>query len=91
MESSQEATLKICATYGSKEWANYLLREGIKVLQDWDREPGSRVLEVLSKIELLESEGYWWQAKVLRNWLHFYWHHLRPEGSTPEGEGGASK
>jgi hypothetical protein len=38
---------------------------------------------------MLKSARFWWQAKVLRNWLHFYWSRLRPERPTPE-VGGAS-
>ena len=68
--------------WGTKDWANYLLREGIRALQEWDREPGSRVLEVLCKIEILQEQGFWWQARVLRSWLHKYWNDLRPEETS---------
>ena len=97
-ESAKE--LKPFPAFGSKDWANYVLRDGIKVLQEWDREPGSRALEVLCKIELLEEERFWWQARILRSWLHKYWNELRPSdesGLRPEGRssdqegGGASK
>lgn len=71
--------------FGSKDWANYLLREGIRVLQEEAREPGSRALEVLAKIDLLRSRGYWWQADRLQNWIHFYWCDLRPN-RQPEPE-----
>ena len=97
-ESAKEFST-VFPAFGSKDWANYLLREGIHVLQDWDREPGSRALEVLCTIELLEQEGFWWQSRTLRSWLHKYWHELRPSdesGLRPEGRssdqegGGAS-
>ena len=81
-ESAKE--LKPFPAFGSKDWANYLLREGIHVLQDWDREPGSRALEVLCTIDLLEQEGFWWQARTLRSWLHKYWNDLRPSEETSD-------
>lgn len=70
--------------FGSKGWANWILRDGIKVLQERDREPGSRALEVLCKIELLQEEGFWWQARTLRSWLHKYWDDLRPADGTSD-------
>jgi hypothetical protein len=72
--------------FGSVDWANRRLKAVVAVLQDWDREPGSRVLETLATIDLLESRGYWWQAKVARNWLHFYWDRLRPAKGTSRGD-----
>jgi hypothetical protein len=77
--------------YGSIGWANYILSEGIKILRDTRRMRSARALEVLCNIEMLKMEGFWWQADRLRNWLHFYWDDLRPEGSTPREEGGLSK
>lgn len=63
----------------SKEWANELLRYGIKVLREWWVKPNSpknavvvkkRLVEIF--ISRLEVEGYWWQSARLRNHLHRY-------------------
>lgn len=64
--------------FGTKDWANALLRDGIAVLKELDREPGSRIIEVLCTIELLKERGYWWQAWILRRWLHRLWEYIRP-------------
>jgi hypothetical protein len=63
----------------SKEWANELLRYGIKVLREWWVKPNSpknavvvkkRLVEIF--ISRLEAEGFWWQSARLRNHLHCY-------------------
>jgi hypothetical protein len=82
---TQELSSRFPPVYGSKDWANYLLKEGIRTLQDKQREPGSRALEVLCQIDLLRSRGFWWQADRLQNWLHLYWWELRPS-KQPEPE-----
>jgi len=63
----------------SKAWANELLRYGIKVLKEWWIKPNSPKNSVVVKKRLveifishLEQEGYWWQARRLRNHLHRY-------------------
>lgn len=78
--------------FGSKAWANALLRIGIKDLQDMERPSGSVQAEVLYQIGLLYEKGYWWQAKVLRSHYHRYLYRLRPQGRPmTEGKGGPSK
>lgn len=93
METEQSKNIKVSGcdseqppSFGSIGWANYILREGIEVLKDWNRESGSRVLEVLCKIDLLEDQGFWWQASRLRNWLHYYWYDLRPKADSERSE-----
>ena len=63
----------------SKEWANRLLRYGIKILREWWISPNSHHLAVFYKITLvnnlaeqLAKAGYWWQSKRLLNHLHRY-------------------
>jgi hypothetical protein len=64
--------------YGSKEWANWILRVCIKELQNSGRPAGSRVCEVLIHLENLKEAGFWWQADRVQNWLNFYWDRLKP-------------
>jgi hypothetical protein len=73
----------------SKEWANDLLRYGIKVLKEWWVSPNSHKDSVVYKILIvsgfigqLENEGYWWQAKRLANHLHRYLSNLQPKADT---------
>lgn len=68
----------------SREWANELLRYGIKVLKEWWIKPNSPKNSVVVKkrlveifISRLESEGFWWQSARLRNHLHRYLQHCR--------------
>jgi hypothetical protein len=73
--------------YGSKDWANWVLRRGIATLKDEDRDSNSRMVEVLIWINKLTDYGFWWQAERLRNHLHrFYYQftdYLQAEGLTP--------
>jgi hypothetical protein len=70
--------------FGSKEWANFLLREGIKELKNKNRAVSGRFVEVLALISLLIDEGYWWQAERLRNHLYRHWQDLQPK-ADPQG------
>ena len=63
----------------SREWANELLRYGIKVLKEWwikSNSPKNSVVVKKRLVEIfisrLESEGFWWQSARLRNHLHRY-------------------
>ena len=76
--------------YGSKKWADELLRIGIASIRDVKRVPESRLIEFVYQVRLLEEHGYRWHARILRAWALRYWRSLRPEGATPMGEGGAS-
>lgn len=75
----------------SKEWANDLLRYGIKVLKEWWISPNSHKNSVVYKILIiggfigqLEREGYWWQAKRLANHLHRYLGNLQRRRSAAD-------
>jgi hypothetical protein len=56
--------------YGSKSWANHMLRHGIKLLKDDERDEKATVLEVIISIRMLKEAGFPWQAERLGNWLH---------------------
>lgn len=56
--------------YGSKSWANYKLRHGIKLLKDDERDEKATKLEVIMYIRMLQDAGFWWQAKRVRNFLN---------------------
>jgi hypothetical protein len=77
--------------YGSKAWANFMLRDGIAVLKESRRVPGARISEVIAKIDMLDEAGYWWQARILRSWLHRCLPDLRPARPTTSEDGGYSK
>jgi len=81
----------------SKEWANSLLRYGIKILREWWISPNSTHLATVYKIRLvlnlteqLADAGYWWQAKRLLNHLHRYLGNLQPKADTLLERGEAS-
>jgi len=76
--------------FGSKSWADEILRIGIASIRDVNRVPESRLIEFVYQVRLLEEHGYRWHCRILRAWAHRYWWNLRPEGATPMGEGGAS-
>lgn len=72
----------------SKEWANDLLRSGIRELKNKGRDRKARFLEVITYIGLLMEEGFWWQAERLRNHLHRHWRHLQDPSGDPDPPGG---
>jgi hypothetical protein len=68
-----------------------MLKDGIAVLQDSKRVSGARIAEVLAKITMLKDAGFWWQAGILRAWLHRCLPDLRPARPTTSEDGGPSK
>jgi len=56
--------------YGSREWANSVLRLAIQELKNKDRVLSARQLEVFYFLGELESYGFVWQARRLRNHVH---------------------
>ena len=58
--------------FGSREWANELLKRGIKELQNEKRARIGVFVEVNYYLWLLEEYGFWWQLARLRNWIHKY-------------------
>lgn len=69
--------------FGSKSWANSILRQNIKVcIADYSDFPIylQRTLEVKFNIEILEDYGFVWQAKTLQYWLHkLYRNHTKQD------------
>lgn len=57
-------------SYGSKAWANKLLKDGIRELRDSKRARAGRIVEALFYLGLLREEGFWWQEQVLDYWVH---------------------
>lgn len=64
--------------FGSKAWADQLLKMGIASIRDLKRVPGSRLQEYVYQSRLLEEQGFSWHAMCLRAWAHRYWWSLRP-------------
>lgn len=69
----------MASTWGSKPWANELLRYGIVVLRKWWGSPESTRLQVYYKVQIinglvdqLDRAGFWWQGQRLRNHLRRY-------------------
>ena len=56
--------------YGSRAWANAVLRLAIAELKNTDRVLSARQLEVFHYLHELESHGYWWQSARLRNHIN---------------------
>lgn len=76
----------------SKEWANHLLRYGIKILKEWWISPNSTRLAVFYKkrlitgfVERLDRCGYWWQRDRLKNQLYFWLRSLQPHECEVDG------
>lgn len=69
-----------------KDWANWVLREGLKELKNLDRDRKARFAEVIYFIDLLAKKGFWWQARILRSHLYRSWSNLRPKADPPRGE-----
>lgn len=61
-----------------------MLRHGIKLLKDYERDEKATVLEVIISIRMLKEADFPWQAERLRNWLNRR-RSLRPSrGATAE-------
>jgi len=56
--------------YGSKDWANSVLRLGVAECNNVDRVESARLQEVFYCLEVLEEAGFAWQVARLRNHLH---------------------
>lgn len=76
--------------FGSKDWANELLRSGIKELKNENRAKSGRFCEVIAYIHLLLEAGCWWQAARLRNHLYRNWESLQPRKADPRESEGVS-
>ena len=82
--------------YGSKAWANWILKNGIKELKNKGRPESARLLEVIYYLKALTAEGFDWQAERLRNHWHLAIKNgflsfegcLQAEGLTPLEKGG---
>jgi hypothetical protein len=56
--------------YGSKAWANWVLRCAISILKNESRDLASRQVEIYYWLFCLECEGFDWQARRLRNHIN---------------------
>jgi hypothetical protein len=56
--------------YGQKAWANDVLREAIRELNNVDRVLSARSLEVFYFLGELERHGFKWQVTRLRNHIN---------------------
>ena len=56
--------------YGSKDWANSLLKIGIQACNENHRVESSRFQEIFYCMRILSEHGYEWQARRLRNHYH---------------------
>jgi hypothetical protein len=56
--------------FGSKAWANYLLKTGIAELRNSRRARDGRITEALYYVRVLRDQGYWWQSRTLEIWVH---------------------
>jgi hypothetical protein len=63
--------------YGSKEWANSVLRIGIADCRDLDRDRGSCSQEIMYCMKILSEAGYVWQVGILRYHYHLRLRNLR--------------
>jgi hypothetical protein len=80
--------------FGSKAWADELLKIGIASIRYISRVPESRLQEFVYQSRLLSEQGFTWHAYVLRAWAHRYWWSLRPslkKADPSREEGGSSK
>jgi hypothetical protein len=62
--------LLLVFNYGSKEWANSVLRIAIHELKNTDRVLAARQLEIYYFLGELERFGFKWQVARLRNHIH---------------------
>jgi hypothetical protein len=65
-----DSKIKTLPYYGSKDWANAVLRLTIQELKNTDRVISARQIEIFHFLHELESFGYWWQVARLRNHIH---------------------
>jgi len=56
--------------YGSKDWANFVLKIGIAECNNVGRVEFARHQEILYYLRILEKAGYRWQVDRLRNHYH---------------------
>jgi len=56
--------------YGSKDWANSILRLAIAELKNENRVLFARQQEIFYFLHELEVYGYWWQVARLRNHIN---------------------
>lgn len=57
-------------SYGSKDWANSVLRLAIQELKNIDRVLSARQLEIYYFLHELERLGFKWQVARLRNHIN---------------------
>lgn len=62
--------IKTLPYYGSKTWANELLRLGIAECKNVERVKFARLQEIFYCMRELSENGYEWQARRLRNHYH---------------------
>lgn len=56
--------------YGSRAWANSILRLGIQEVKNRARDRASRLQLIAYFLRLLEENGFWWQYARLRNQVY---------------------
>jgi hypothetical protein len=75
--------LPVLPHFGSKAWADELLKIGIASIRDIHREPNSRILEFVYQERLLREHGFTWHSRILSAWAHRFWWSLRPSLEAP--------
>lgn len=93
---NSRADSKVILWYGSKGWANAVLRWGIRETKNVDRVESARLAEILYFIKVLSKNGFEWQSCRLRNHYHLALkkgYFTSPQGDDPIkvglGRGGA--
>jgi hypothetical protein len=56
--------------YGSKSWANWVLKVAIHEINNVDRDLSARRIEVHHILKELDEKGFKWQAARLRNHIN---------------------
>jgi len=72
MYSNVDLLEKSCV-FGSKEWANDLLRWFLREIlykKTWVHHPYNKIIVAYDVIDQFESRGFVWQAERVRNHLH---------------------
>lgn len=64
--------------YGSKAWADGVLRLAIAECKNFERVKSARCSEINYFIDELYLNGWVWHSKILRAWKHRYWYDLQP-------------
>lgn len=67
--------------YGSKAWADLVLRLEIAECRNEGRVRSARLLEINYFIRELGDQGWSWHSKILRSWKYRCWHLLQPSGA----------